>query len=135
MKTPYIAAVAASVISIVSPVLAQTEFEAELCEAAEAGRVIELVYDKDASKDCLPRRLDVHQVAIGNNGQLYLHGWQTRGCTSGRDYESERIFRFDKIKSVKVVEGTFGERSQSVKDEGWDDCIGANCFIDRNICE
>ncbi len=118
-----------------SPVHAQSEIETLLCEAAEAGRVIEIVYDKDASKGCLPRLLDVHQVAIGNNGQLYLHGWQTRGCTKGRDYESERIFRFDKIRSVEVTEGEFGERSQSVKAEGWDGCIGSNCFIDKNICE
>ena len=127
--------IAAAVISQVSPVLAQSDFETMLCEAAQAGRVVELVYNEDESKKCLPRRLDVHQVGIGNNGQLYLHGWQTRGCTSGRDYESERIFRFDKIKSVEVIEGVFGERSQSIKDEGWDGCIGSNCFIERNICE
>lgn len=135
MKQFHSIAAALAVISLGSPVLAQSEFEAVLCEAAEAGSVIELVYDQDESKNCLPRRLDVHQVGIGNNGQLYLHGWQTRGCTSGRDYESARIFRFDKIKSVEVIEGAFGERSQSVKDEGWDGCIGSNCFIDRNICE
>lgn len=115
--------------------LAQSEFESLLCEAAETGAVVEIVYDEDASKGCLPRLLDVHQVAIGNNGLLYLHGWQTRGCTKGRDYESERIFRFDKIQSVEVIEGEFGERSQSVKDEGWDGCIGTNCFIEENICE
>ncbi|SEV88036.1 WYL domain-containing protein [Cognatiyoonia koreensis] len=122
-------------ISPSSPVLAQSEFESLLCEAAETGAVVEIVYDEDASKGCLPRLLDVHQVAIGNNGLLYLHGWQTRGCTKGRDYESERIFRFDKIQSVEVIEGEFGERSQSVKDEGWDGCIGTNCFIEENICE
>ena len=66
--------------------------ETPLCEAAETGRVIELVYDQDESKGRF-RLLDVHQVGLGNNGQLYLHGWQTRGCTKGRDYESERIFR------------------------------------------
>lgn len=119
----------------ISPVHAQSEHEVLLCEAAETGRVVEIVYDKDASKDCLPRLLDVHQVAVGNNGQLYLHGWQTRGCTKGRDYESERIFRFDKIKSVKIIEGAFSERSQSIKEDGWDGCIGSNCFIDENICE
>ena len=130
-----------SVVAIVSATLqispshAQSEHEALLCEAAETGRVVEIVYDQDASKDCLPRLLDVHQVAVGNNGQLYLHGWQTRGCTKGRDYESERIFRFDKIKSVKIIEGTFSERSQSIKEDGWDGCIGSNCFIDENICE
>lgn len=118
-----------------SPVVAQSEYEALLCEAAISGRVVEIVYDQDASKGCLPRLLDVHQVAVGNNGQMYLHGWQTRGCTKGRDYESERIFRFDKIKSVELVEGEFGERSQSIKDEGWDGCIGSNCFIDQNLCE
>ena len=122
-------------IAPISPVVAQAEYEALLCEAAKAERVVEIVYDQDASKGCLPRLLDVHQVAVGNNGQLYLHGWQTRGCTKGRDYESERIFRFDKIKSVEMVEGEFGERSQSIKDEGWDGCIGSNCFIDENICE
>jgi len=118
-----------------SPVYAQSEYEAVLCEAAKAGNVVEIVYDKDPSKGCLPRLLDVHQVAIGNNGQLYLHGWQTRGCTKGRDYESKRIFRLDKIQSVELTDGEFGERSQSAKDEGWDGCIGSNCFIDKNICE
>lgn len=122
-------------MALITPASAQTEFETVLCEAAETGRVIELVYDQDESKGCLPRLLDVHQVGLGNNGQLYLHGWQTRGCTKGRDYESERIFRFDKIKSVDVIEGTFGERSLAIKDEGWDGCIGSNCFIERNICE
>jgi hypothetical protein len=62
----------------------------------------------------------VHQVAIGNNGKLYMHGWQNRGCTKGRDYAAERIFRFDKIKSVKVIEGAFNVKSQSIKVEGWD---------------
>jgi len=128
-------AVLAVAIAPFSPVHAQSEYETMLCEAAEAGRVVEIVYDQDASKGCLPRLLDVHQIAVGNNGQLYLHGWQTRGCTKGRDYESERIFRFDKIRSVELTEGEFGERSQSVKDEGWDGCIGSNCFIDKNICE
>lgn len=118
-----------------SPLQAQSEHETLLCEAAEAQRVVEIVYDQDASKECLPRLLDVHQVAIGNNGQLYLHGWQTRGCTSGRDYESERIFRFDKIKSVEIIEGAFSEKSQTVKDDGWDGCIGTNCFIEETICE
>ncbi len=115
--------------------LAQSSYEEVLCEAAQSGRVVELVYDKDASKDCLPRRLDVHQVAIGNNGQLYLHGWQSRGCTKGRDYASKRIFRFDKIKSVAIIDGNFGEKSQAVKAEGWNGCIGSNCFIDKMICE
>ncbi len=124
-----------STIAMFSPAYAQSEFEGLLCEAAKARRVVEIVYDKDESKGCLPRLLDVHQVAIGNNGQLYLHGWQTRGCTSGRDYESERIFRFDKIQSVALAEGEFGERSLEIKDEGWDGCIGSNCFIDENICE
>ena len=117
------------------PAQAQSEFEPLLCEAAQTGRVVAFVYDGDAAKNCLPRLLDVHQVAVGNNGQLYLHGWQTRGCTKGRDYESERIFRFDKIRSVEIVDGAFGERSQSVKAEGWDGCIGSNCFIAENICE
>lgn len=119
----------------ISPLHAQSELEVLLCEAAETGRVVEIVYDQDASKDCLPRLLDIHQVAVGNNGQLYLHGWQTRGCTKGRDYESERIFRFDKIKSVEIIEGAFSEKSQSIKEEGWDGCIGSNCFIEENICE
>ena len=123
-----------AIVPIVS-LHAQAEFEEQLCEAARTGQVVELVYDEDASKGCLPRLLDVHQVAIGNNGQLYLHGWQTRGCTKGRDYESERIFRFDKIQSVEVIEGNFGERSKTIKAEGWDGCIGSNCFIERNICE
>jgi len=89
----------------------------------------------DVSKGCLPRLVDVHQVAIGNNGKLYLHGWQNRGCTKGRDYASERIFRFDKIKSVTVIEGVFSEKSLSIKLDGWDGCIGSNCFIKENICE
>lgn len=122
-------------MSLISSASAQTDFEAELCEAAQVGGVVELVYDKDVSKGCLPRLLDVHQVAIGNNGKLYLHGWQTRGCTSRRDYASERIFRFDKIKSVDTVDGVFDEKSQSIKDEGWDGCIGSNCFIKDTICE
>ncbi|GEM_PF-1003947 len=114
---------------------AQSDFEASLCEAAKTNRMIELVYDKDVSKGCLPRLVDVHQVAIGNNGQMYMHGWQSRGCTKGRDYAAERIFRFDKIKSVKLIQGSFDEKSQSVKAEGWDGCIGTNCFIKENICE
>lgn len=118
-----------------APLAAQSEFEATLCEAAASGGVVELVYDKDASKGCLPRIVDVHQVGLGNNGQLYMHGWQSRGCTKGRDYESKRIFRFDKIKSVEVVEGTFGEKSVAAKDEGWDGCIGSNCFIKEMVCE
>jgi hypothetical protein len=118
-----------------APAQAQSAHEDLLCEAAETNRVVEMVYDEDASKGCLPRLLDVHQVAIGNNGQLYLHGWQTRGCTKGRDYSSERIFRFDKIQSVEIIEGAFDEKSQSIKAEGWDGCIGSNCFIDENICE
>lgn len=114
---------------------AQTDHEELLCEAAETNRVVELVYDEDASKGCLPRIIDVHEVGIGNNGRLYMHGWQTRGCTKGRDYDSERIFRFDKIQSVEIVEGTFSDRSQEIKSEGWDGCIGSNCFIAENICE
>jgi predicted DNA-binding transcriptional regulator YafY len=122
-------------IASCSSVQAQSSHEALLCEAAETGRVVEMVYREDASKDCLPRVVDVHQVAIGNNGQLYMHGWQTRGCTSERDYDSERIFRLDRIQSAEIVVGEFGERSQSVKDEGWVGCIGSNCFIAENICD
>lgn len=118
-----------------SPAFAQMEFEAALCEAAKENRVVEMVYDKDASKGCLARIIDVHQVAIGNNGKLYMHGWQSRGCTKGRDFEAKRIFRFDKIKSVDIIEADFGEKSQSVKAEGWDGCLGKNCFIEKNICE
>ena len=114
---------------------AQSGHEALLCEAAKTNRVVEIVYDKDVSKGCLPRLVDVHQVAIGNNGKLYMHGWQSRGCTKGRDYASERIFRLDKMKSVGLTEGVFGEKSQSIKLEGWDGCIGSNCFIKENICE
>ena len=135
MKNYFLTTALVFAIARVSPLSAQAEFEEQLCEAASTGRVVEMVYDEDASKGCLPRLLDVHQVAIGNNGQLYLHGWQTRGCTKGRDYESERIFRFDKIQSIELIEGTFGERSQTIKAEGWDGCIGSNCFIDQNICE
>ena len=121
--------------TLVAPAHAQSEFEGPLCEAAETNRTVELVYDKDESKGCEPRLIDVHQVAIGNNGQLYMHGWQTRGCTKGRDYASKRIFRFDKIKSVEIVDGEFSDKSQEVKAEGWDGCIGSNCFIEKNICE
>ena len=113
----------------------QSTHEAPLCEAAKTNRTIELVYDKDVSKGCQPRLVDVHQVAIGNNGLLYMHGWQNRGCTKGRDFAAKRIFRFDKIKSVRLIEGSFDEKSQSVKAEGWDGCIGSNCFIEKNICE
>lgn len=122
-------------IALTLPAQAQSDIESLLCEAAETNRIVELVYDEDVSKGCLPRLVDVHQVAIGNNGKLYMHGWQTRGCTKGRDYASERIFRFDKIKSVDVVEGKFTEKSQSIKGEGWDGCIGSNCFIKESICE
>ena len=122
-------------LAMVTAAHAQSEYEAPLCEAAETGRVVELVYDKDVSKGCLPRIVDVHQVAIGNNGQLYMHGWQSRGCTKGRDYASKRIFRFDKIKSVALTDADFSEKSQSIKDDGWDGCIGSNCFIKENICE
>ena len=118
-----------------SSVQAQSKHEAPLCEAAKTNRVVEIVYDKDVSKGCLPRLVDVHQVAIGNNGKLYMHGWQNRGCTKGRDFASERIFRFDKIMSVKLIEGLFSEKSRSIKLEGWDGCIGSNCFIKENICE
>ncbi len=121
--------------AIFSTAHAQSKHEASLCEAAKSSRTIELIYDKDVSKGCRPRLVDVHQVAIGNNGKLYMHGWQNRGCTKGRDYASERIFRFDKIKSVKLIEGVFNEKSQSIKAEGWDGCIGSNCFIKENICE
>lgn len=122
-------------LTLGSSAKAQSKYEAPLCEAAETSRVIELVYDQDAKKGCLPRLIDVHQVGIGNNGLLYMHGWQHRGCTKGRDYESKRIFRFDKIKSVEIIEGEFGEKSQSVKADGWDGCIGSNCFIKEIICE
>ncbi len=122
-------------VALCPTVHAQSKFETRLCEAAKSGRTIELVYDKDARKGCLPRLVDVHQVAVGNNGKLYMHGWQNRGCTKGRDYASERIFRFDKIKSVKIIEGEFNEKSQSIKAKGWDGCIGSNCFIKKNICE
>lgn len=122
-------------LTLMSSAQAQETHEAPLCEAAKTKRVVELVYDKDASKGCLPRLVDVHQVAIGNNGTLYMHGWQTRGCTKSRDFASERIFRFDKIKSVKLVEGEFGEKSQLIKDEGWDGCIGSNCFIKETTCQ
>ena len=92
---------------------AQSIHEAPLCEAAKTNRVVQMVYDKDISKGCLPRLVDVHQVAIGNNGKMYMHGWQIRGCTKGRDYASERIFGIDKIKSVEIIDGVFDEKSQS----------------------
>ena len=135
MKPTHVGLTFLFAMALASLAQAQSDHETTLCEAAEANRVVELVYDEDVSKGCVPRLVDVHQVAIGNNGKLYMHGWQTRGCTKGRDYASERIFRFDKIKSVKVVEGDFTEKSQSIKGEGWDGCIGSNCFIKENICE
>ena len=119
----------------VLPALAQPEIQTPLCEAAKTNGVIEMVYDKDVSKGCLPRLIDVHQVAIGNNGKFYMHGWQHRGCTKGRDFEAKRIFKFDKIKSVKVIDGEFGDPSRSAKHEGWDGCLGSNCFIKEIICE
>lgn len=122
-------------LALPAPAHAQSDLEAQLCDAAKSGGVVELVYDKDTSKGCKPRIVDVHQVAIGNNGKLYMHGWQSRGCTKGRDYASKRIFRFDKIKSVESIEAEFGEKSLAVKGEGWDGCIGQNCFIKENICE
>ena len=118
-----------------SSAFAQSKHEEVLCTAAKSNQVIEIVYDKDASKGCLPRLVDVHQLAIGNNGKLYLHGWQSRGCTKGRDFASKRIFRLDKVKSVTPIDGTFGEKSQDAKNEGWDGCIGNNCFIKEMICE
>ena len=133
MKRAIVTTVFAAALAF--PAFGQSEFEGPLCEAAQSGGVVELVYDKDASKGCAARIVDVHQVAVGNNGKLYMHGWQSRGCTKGRDYASKRIFRFDKIKSVEPVDGAFGEKSQSVKAEGWDGCIGSNCFIKENICE
>ena len=135
MKLLHVTTSSLVALTLLSPAHAQSAHEAPLCEAAKTGRVVELVYGEDASKGCLPRLVDVHQVAIGNNGTLYMHGWQTRGCTKGRDYASERIFRFDKIKSVKLVEGDFGEKSLLIKEEGWDGCIGSNCFIKDTTCE
>jgi hypothetical protein len=135
MKLNHIAITMLIITTLFSSAQAKSKHEAQLCEAAKTNRTIEMVYDKDVSKGCLPRLIDVHQVAIGNNGKLYMHGWQNRGCTKGRDYASVRIFRFDKIKSVKVIEGVFNEKSQSIKVEGWDGCIGSNCFIKENICE
>jgi hypothetical protein len=127
--------VLAVTFSLTSSAYAQSDIETQLCEAAKTNRIVEMIYDKDVSKGCLPRIVDVHQVAIGNNGKLYMHGWQSRGCTKRRDYASKRIFRLDKMKSVELVEGKFGEKSQSVKAKGWDGCIGTNCFINENICE
>ena len=135
MKLGHVKIALVVTFALSSSAQAQSAHEALLCEAAKTSRVVEIVYDKDVSKGCLPRLLDVHQVAIGNNGKLYMHGWQSRGCTKGRDYASERIFRFDKIKSVQLIEGEFSEKSLSIKLEGWDGCIGSNCFIKENICE
>lgn len=135
MKLKCVAITLLFAIGPISVTQAQTKHQEQLCEAAKSNRVVELVYDKDVNKGCLPRIIDVHQVAIGNNGKLYMHGWQSRGCTLGRDYASKRIFRFDKIKSINFIEGSFSEKSQSIKDQGWDGCIGSNCFIKENICE
>ena len=120
---------------ITAPAFSQEKYQEQLCEAAKTNRVIELVYNKDKSKGCKPRLFDVHQVAIGYNGSYYVHGWQTRGCTKGRDFAAKRIFKFEKIKSVKIIDGDFSEKSQSVKSEGWDGCLGDNCFIEENSCE
>ena len=117
------------------PTSAQTKFEDELCEAAKSRNVVEMVYDKDKSKGCLPRIVDVHQVAIGKNGKLYMHGYQHRGCAKKNDRPAERTFRFDKIKSVKLTDAEFSGKSINIKDEGWDGCLGSNCFIEKNICE
>ncbi|MEP1442373.1 MAG: WYL domain-containing protein [Hyphomicrobiales bacterium] len=133
MKLSYVGI--ALVFTLSTSAQAQSTHKAPLCEAAKTNQVVEIVYDKDVSKGCLPRLVDVHQVAIGHNGKLYMHGWQSRGCTKGRDYASKRIFRFDKIKSVKVIDGVFNEKSQSIKAEGWKGCIGTNCFIKENICQ
>ncbi len=113
----------------------QEKFELELCEAATDRRVVELVYDADKSKGCEPRIVDVHQVALGKNGKLYMHGYQHRGCAKKNDRPAERTFRFDKIKSVRLVEGDFTGKSPTVKEKGWSGCLGNNCFIEKNICE
>ena len=135
MMRKFSAFIALGIMALATTAHAQEKFEKQLCEAAQDGRVIEMVYDKDKKKGCKPRLIDVHQVAIGNNGSLYMHGWQHRGCTKGRDFEAKRIFKFEKIKSVKLIDGTFGDKSQAAKDEGWNGCIGSNCFIKENICE
>ena len=122
-------------LALDKPALAQSGVEDMLCEAAKNQRVVELVYDKDKSKGCLPRVVDVHQVAIGKNGQLYMHGYQHRGCAKKNDRPAERTFRFDKIKSVQLTEGQFSGKSIEIKAEGWDGCLGNNCFIEKNICE
>jgi len=45
------------------------------------------------------------------------------------------FFKFEKIKSVELIDGTFAEKSQAAKDAGWNGCIGSNFFIKENICE
>lgn len=42
-------------------------------------------------KGCLRRLIDVHQVAVGNNGKLYMHGWQYRGCTYSNCFIKQNI--------------------------------------------
>lgn len=135
MKLRHLVILSAIAISSAASAQSESDFEVTLCKAAKDNRVVELVYDQDESKGCEARIIDVHQVAVGNNGQLYMHGWQSRGCTKGRDFGAKRIFKFEKIKAVEIVEGEFGEESQSAKDEGWDGCLGKNCFIKENICE
>jgi len=127
--------IAAILYATSSAASAQSAIQDTLCAAAKTNQVIEMVYDKDASKECLPRIVDVHQVAVGNNGSFYMHGWQSRGCTKGRDFEALRIFKLEKIKSATVIDGQFGEKSQAKKEDGWDGCLGSNCFIKENICE
>lgn len=135
MKRVYQTLLATLALSSVAVAQDKQDIEKTLCEAAKDNRVVELVYDQDESKGCEPRIVDVHQVAIGNNDALYMHGWQSRGCTKGRDYASKRIFKFEKIASAKIIDGEFGEESQAAKDEGWDGCIGKNCFIKETTCE
>ena len=125
----------AAILLLIPKAYAQSELETLLCEGAKEQRVIELVYDKDKSKGCEPRIVDIHQVAIGKNGQFYLRGYQHRGCTKGRDFAAARIFRLDKIKSANLIDGAFKDKSPEVKQKGWDGCLGSNCFIDKITCE
>ncbi len=60
-------------VATVQKVQAQSEFEVPLCEAAKSNRFVELVYDKDVRNRCEPRLVVVHQLAICNDGKLYMH--------------------------------------------------------------
>lgn len=60
MKLGRVEIALAVIFALPSSAQAQSAHEAPLCEAAKTNRVVEIVYDKDVSKGCLPRLVDVH---------------------------------------------------------------------------